>query len=598
MTAMILCVEDEDDLRQDIVEELRDAGYETIEAENGKVALDAILQRKPDLVISDITMPVMDGHALLEELRANHPDKCDLPFLFLSALADREHLVKGKKLGADDYLTKPVDYEMLLVAVESRLERVQRASERQQEQLVKVYKAATEQAGQAAPQPAPKPTAEAPKPKPEAKPATATSEPAATSPAKAPAGPAVKVTAAKNAAASHSVERQLQEVVTATPTKVIAGRVQLLGLEEIKASLGDRWERRSEVIYSLAERIIKKRLGQGDVCQRGNDGTFTICFAKLSESDAAFKARHIAEEIHATILGKEFGEDDADFAAEVSELLKDISGENGEAPALAVEGEAHAVELGVEEVSGSDDLIGLLTSRLEAAAKKSKNTERATMIAVAEDSTLVLHTFEDQKGEMTPFQLATFDKAAQDKIDALRSYRPASHDLVRDLDVLLLSKVAEEIFRRPPGKNIVLVVNIHFSTIDNKQRLEQLKKLCGALTEPARAAMIFNIIDIPATLLPAKVAEQFHGVRHFCRAMMAQCAAPSLGNIDPQMLRTPILTYRVADFVKSAARNADAVTAFLQKLRLNKVRLMVYGIADEQERAQIRSLGVDFLSSN
>src|SRR3546814_8615026 len=138
MPVTILCVEDEEDLRRDIVEELREAGYLTIEAENGKVALQAIIARRPDLVLCDVTMPVMGGHALLEELRTNHPDKYDLPFLFLSALADRDSLVKGRKLGADDYLTKPVDYELLLAAVHSRLQHIRRISEPQQEQLVKV----------------------------------------------------------------------------------------------------------------------------------------------------------------------------------------------------------------------------------------------------------------------------------------------------------------------------------------------------------------------------------------------------------------------------------------------------------------------------
>src|SRR3990170_7149366 len=154
MAATILCVEDEEDLRKDIVEELREAGYKTLEAENGKVALEAIIAEKPDLVLCDITMPVMDGHALLEELRINHPDKHELPFVFLSALADRDNLMKGKKLGVDDYLTKPVDYELLLAAVDSRLQHAQRVAEHRREQLVKVYKAAAEQVGHPAPEPA------------------------------------------------------------------------------------------------------------------------------------------------------------------------------------------------------------------------------------------------------------------------------------------------------------------------------------------------------------------------------------------------------------------------------------------------------------
>src|SRR3546814_6007577 len=84
----------------------------------------------------------------------------------------------------------------------------------------------------------------------------------------------------------------------------------------------------------------------------------------------------------------------------------------------------------------------------------------------------------------------------------------ASEDLLRDLDILLLTKAVEEIFQRPPGKNGVFVVNIHFSTLDGKKRLEHLKKLCSTLTDPARAALIFNIVEIPADLLPAKRSEE------------------------------------------------------------------------------------------
>jgi len=122
----ILCVEDEVGLRSDIVEELQDAGYETLESDNGEEGLKTILEDRPDLVLCDITMPGMSGHQLLTTLRENHPQFSTVPFLFLSALADRNDIVVGKDLGADDYLTKPVDYDILLATVRSRLEQVER----------------------------------------------------------------------------------------------------------------------------------------------------------------------------------------------------------------------------------------------------------------------------------------------------------------------------------------------------------------------------------------------------------------------------------------------------------------------------------------
>lgn len=137
----ILCIEDEDFLRQDIVEELTDAGYEVLAAENGADGLKAIIANAPDLVLCDINMPVMDGCTLLTELRDNHPSYADLPFVFLTALADRTDVIAGKKLGADDYLTKPIDFELLLATVESRLRQVGRMAERRDGQLVSLYKA-------------------------------------------------------------------------------------------------------------------------------------------------------------------------------------------------------------------------------------------------------------------------------------------------------------------------------------------------------------------------------------------------------------------------------------------------------------------------
>ena len=144
-TTLILCVEDEPDIRGDIAEELRDAGYETVEAANGREGLQAMTEHKPDLVLCDITMPVMNGYEMLTALRDDHPDFADLSFVFLSALADRKDIIAGRQLGADDYATKPVDFEMLLATVESRLRQVARMQTRKQRHLVKLYRVLTGQ---------------------------------------------------------------------------------------------------------------------------------------------------------------------------------------------------------------------------------------------------------------------------------------------------------------------------------------------------------------------------------------------------------------------------------------------------------------------
>lgn len=135
----IVYIEDEADIRQDVAEELREADYDVIEADNGIDGLAAIKDNRPDLVLCDISMPGMSGLELLSELRKSSAHYNDLPFIFLTALADRADIINGKKIGADDYLTKPIDLEMLLATIDTRLRQIKRIEEKKNRQLVKLY---------------------------------------------------------------------------------------------------------------------------------------------------------------------------------------------------------------------------------------------------------------------------------------------------------------------------------------------------------------------------------------------------------------------------------------------------------------------------
>ena len=113
----ILCVDDEADIRQLIAEELVDAGFAVLQAENGREGLEVIQTKWPDVVICDITMPEMNGHELLAEIQVNHPEFSNIPFIFLTALTDKDNLVAGLKAGAADFLTKPIDFDILMAKV-------------------------------------------------------------------------------------------------------------------------------------------------------------------------------------------------------------------------------------------------------------------------------------------------------------------------------------------------------------------------------------------------------------------------------------------------------------------------------------------------
>ena len=120
----ILVIEDEPEMRRNLVTILRLEKFEPIAAENGRAGVAAARQERPDLILCDVMMPDLDGYGVLTALRADAATAAT-PFIFLTAKGEKPDIRTGMNLGADDYLTKPVAKADLLAAVRVRLERAE-----------------------------------------------------------------------------------------------------------------------------------------------------------------------------------------------------------------------------------------------------------------------------------------------------------------------------------------------------------------------------------------------------------------------------------------------------------------------------------------
>jgi CheY-like chemotaxis protein/DNA-binding XRE family transcriptional regulator len=120
MKKLILLIEDDAIVRENTAEILCLANYQVQTAENGKVGIEMATQQRPDLIICDILMPVLDGFGVLQIVLRNEELK-RVPFIFMSAKTDHSDLRKGMDLGASDYITKPFEESELLSAIETRL---------------------------------------------------------------------------------------------------------------------------------------------------------------------------------------------------------------------------------------------------------------------------------------------------------------------------------------------------------------------------------------------------------------------------------------------------------------------------------------------
>ena len=120
----ILIVEDHRSLLMGLQYILRDAGYDVLTAADGVAALEKMREVRPDLIVADVTMPRMDGYTLCDVVR-RRAEWADIPFVFLTARGEREDVLRGRSLGADDYIVKPFDIDELILTVRNRLQRVE-----------------------------------------------------------------------------------------------------------------------------------------------------------------------------------------------------------------------------------------------------------------------------------------------------------------------------------------------------------------------------------------------------------------------------------------------------------------------------------------
>jgi DNA-binding NarL/FixJ family response regulator len=121
----ILIVDDDITLKTALTRYLQNRGYSVLEASSGAEALSVFEQNQPDIVVSDVIMPVMDGLEFCRRLRATPAGQL-VPFIFLSSRKELDARIQGHQMGADDYLIKPFDPKELVAKIDAQLDRSRR----------------------------------------------------------------------------------------------------------------------------------------------------------------------------------------------------------------------------------------------------------------------------------------------------------------------------------------------------------------------------------------------------------------------------------------------------------------------------------------
>lgn len=255
--AKILVVEDESDLRSAIVDELNDEGHVTIEAGNGLEGLEKLTADIPDIIISDITMPEMNGYQFLRSVKEKHPEFAEIPFVFLTALANRDDELKGLRLGVDEYITKPIDFGLLIARVELALRR---------------------------------------------RPAQSVSK-------QMPESPTGSEAASGSDQGDETPAAKLDNIIQDNDGRVLTGKFETVSLEAIREKIGDRWSEASDSILTNAEAVIREHLGAKDTFHITPSKDFLVCFADRSEEQVDTKVSLIRDAIWDRLISQTGDED-------------------------------------------------------------------------------------------------------------------------------------------------------------------------------------------------------------------------------------------------------------------------------------------------
>ena len=119
----ILCIEDDPETVELLVEVLQEEGFDPIVARDGREGV-AKFEERPNLILCDVDMPHMSGFSVLQQLRESIGQLRSIPFLFITAYGSRESHLQARRLGCDDFITKPLDFQLLVEIVRNRLAQI------------------------------------------------------------------------------------------------------------------------------------------------------------------------------------------------------------------------------------------------------------------------------------------------------------------------------------------------------------------------------------------------------------------------------------------------------------------------------------------
>jgi len=354
----------------------------------------------------------------------------------------------------------------------------------------------------------------------------------------------------------------------------VAGKIRLIGLEEVKTALGPRWAEVATRVMASAEHVIQRRCGPRDTWSRSTDGGFLICFADATEQEAAFRAATIAREVRVRLIG----EGELSTTALVSAITAsvDLPDTPGQSP---------------------DMLAAAIGERLNARLAEIETRARETLRHAVHTATCEISAVRSRHMSEIVGYFATLPHDLEREVQCALAALPAREGQAFDFDRLVLGVAAEQaVSDLAAGKTQPIMIAVEFEVFLDRRCTERYVAACQALDPRLRARLILVLSNMPHGVPKSRVLECVMRLRPFCHAVGFQAESVELPPIEFSVLGASIVVLREADLNALGPEDRTKLDKLVGIVRAHRARVLVREVSSWDSARRLLKLGVDLVA--
>jgi len=352
---------------------------------------------------------------------------------------------------------------------------------------------------------------------------------------------------------------------------VVAGKVQLVGLTEVRAAIGDRWPALAERSFQVAESILRKHLSATDVFSRTADDGFLVCFTELGEAEAQFKARTIATEIREKLVG-EFPE-----MAETD-----------------VTGFATTVTVDADDMMPENAIVNALEARLTRERKRLEDAAINAMRAKLPTAEVLFQTVRTDSNHPAPIMLTRLPANIESAQSTLLALGRAEY--IPQTELLLLTGAAERVLAELRQERTDLILTpVRLATLTHRRDAEHWLNVARTLGPPGKKRLVVEIRELGRDTARARLTDVTMMVSSLFRAVAFELPTIDSGFIAHLPVTAPLVTIEA----RLLGDNPSVPVARLLKALLpRRCRLIVKNVTTSSMAVALAKAGVPLIATN